>query len=739
MDKSLLNYSIEELKAKVETYLSPEDVAMIMRAYELAEKSHKGQMRKTGEEYITHPLHVAYILADLNAAPEVVASGLLHDVVEDTEVTSEEITEQFGPTIARIVDGVTKLDQLSYNKNPLSRSEASNDNYQKLILAMVKDVRVVIVKLADRLHNMRTIKFLKPEKQKQIARETLDILAPLAHRLGMFKIKSDLEDLSFKVLQPQDYAHTLKVIEENKRNRQEALEAMIEKISLNLRSHNIKFTIKGRVKNVYSMYRKIQRANGVSSEIYDLLAIRILTDTIPDCYATLGYIHNMFTPMPKRIKDYIAVPKSNGYQSLHTTIFGDGGSIFEVQIRTYEMDYIAEYGVAAHWAYKEGKSVTDTQQQAEIQHQLKIFQELEDAINATEDENAEEFIDTVKHDIFDARVFAFTPTGDVHQLGKGATPIDFAYKIHTQVGNRMIGAKVNNRMVPISYEIQTGDIVEILTSPNGHPSEAWLRIATSSHAKSKIRSYFKKERREDNVETGKELLDEALKEKKLEFDDVFTEEAKEFIMNRFAFQGMEELYTALGQHAIGAKTIINRIIDFQSSNDDKLEMADSDKVEKVSEEHRKKIAKKSNDIVEVSGASNIRISLAKCCQPIPGDKLVGYISKGHGITVHRADCPQALRQAERHIDVVWAQDLPESKYIVNLQVISFDRKGLLSEIVQTLYKANTDIIDIQSKVESDNMVYTKLSLTAKDTEHLDKIFVAIRKVPDVYEIRRVIQ
>ncbi|MGL5043239.1 MAG: RelA/SpoT family protein [Culicoidibacterales bacterium] len=737
--KEPTNYTLADLIIKVKTYLTEDaDIELINSAYSVAERAHKSQIRKSGQPFILHPLQVAYILAELNAAPEVIAAGLLHDVVEDTEVTLDDLDKLFGATVRKLVDGVTKLDQLAYNKTKASRSETSNDNYQKLMLAMVKDVRVVIVKLADRLHNMRTIFFLREEKQKQIAQETIDILAPLAHRLGMFKIKSELEDLSFSVLNPDAYNQTLEKIEKNRMDRQESLDGMVEKISYTLRSHNISYTIKGRVKSVYSMYNKIKKNQATFSDIYDLLAIRILTDTITDCYGTLGYIHNVFTPMPKRIKDYIAVPKTNGYQSLHTTVFGVKGNIFEIQIRTYEMDYIAEYGVAAHWAYKEGKSVSNPKQLDKIQSELKIFQDLEEVINLSEnnENSANDFIDHVKHDIFDATVFAFTPSGDVYQLSKGATPIDFAYKIHTQVGHRMIGAKVNNRMVPISYEIKLGDIVEILTSQTIKPSESWLRVATSSHAKSKIRAYFKKERREENVAKGKEMLNQMLDQMDYQIEMLFNEEGLDFILERFAFQNIDEMYASIGQNVIGAKTMINRLLDFHHIGNEEIEIEDAHKIETVSQQQKEKLSKKGNNIVEISGSTNVRISLAKCCSPIPGDMLVGYVSKGHGIVVHRLECPQAEKEKERHIDVVWVQDLPTTKYIVPLKVMSFDRKGLLSELLQSLYKINTDIVDIQSKVEPDNMVYTKILLTAQDTDHLAKIFVAIKKVPEVYEVVR---
>lgn len=732
-------YQFDDVLTKVKEYIVEEDqIEIIKKAYEVAKKAHQNQTRKSGEPFILHPIHVAYILAELRSSPEVVAAGFLHDVIEDTTVTSTDIENIFGKTVHSLVDGVTKLDELATKKNaqgrPLTRSETSNDNYQKLILAMVKDVRVVIVKLADRLHNMRTIYHLKPEKQKQIAQETLDILVPLAHRLGMFKIKSELEDRSFAVLNPEGYLYILDIIEKTKDIRHDALDKMIEKISYTLRSRKISFTMKGRVKSVYSMYNKLKKYDNDYKAIYDLMAIRILTDTITDCYAILGYMHNIFTPMPHRIKDYIAVPKPNRYQSLHTTVFGVDENIFEIQIRTYEMDYIAEYGVAAHWAYKEQKDVQDI---VSIQKELKLFQDLEDAINSTDTTNAKEFIDTVKQDIFDATVFAFTPAGDVYQLSKGSTPIDFAYKIHTQIGHRMIGAKVNNRMVPISYEIQTGDIVEILTSTIIKPSESWLRIAKSSHAKAKIRSYFKKERRDEHIQAGRAQLDELLVEYNETFENLFDEEGVNYILDRFALPNIEELFSALGQNVLSGKTIMHRLMEFKHLEEEPLEIEQAHKIETLSEREENKIRKKGNNIVEISGATNVRLSLAKCCSPIPGDVLVGYVSKGKGVIVHTADCPQVQRLKERHIDVVWAQELTTAKYIVPVRVMSFDRKGLLSELLQALYKMNTDIIDIQSKVESDNMVYTNIKLTTTDTEHLQKIFVAIKKIPEVYEVQRV--
>jgi len=737
INKKVKPHSYEALIERVAGYLARDDVARIEQAYELAKKAHEGQIRKSGQPYIVHPVNVGYILAQQNASPEVVIAGLLHDVVEDTSVTSEQLQETFGEDVAHLVEGVTKLDQLAHNKK-LSRSEASNENYQKLILAMVKDVRVVLVKLADRLHNMRTIQHLPEEKQRRIAQETMDILAPLAHRLGMFKIKSELEDLAFAILQPEDYEKTIAVIEEIKDDRQASIDAMIEKISYNLRDHGIPHTIKGRVKSIYSMWKKIDKNDGLYTEIYDLLAIRILTDTIRDCYSTLGYIHNLFIPMPKRIKDYIAVPKTNGYQSLHTTVLGDQGTIFEIQIRTYEMDYIAENGVAAHWAYKEGKSVSDAKKLNKMQKELKLFQDLEEAIHLSEnaETDASEFIKTVKNDVFDVPVYAFTPQGDVYQLNKGATPIDFAYRVHTQVGNELVGVKVNNRMVPISYKIKTGDIVEIMTSPSGKPSASWLRIVTTSRARNKIRSYFKKEQREHNVVKGKEQILRTLKEEKIEYDTLFTNEGIDFILDRFAFQNFEELLSAVGQNVMSEKTIINRLIEFHDVSDKKIEFEDAHKVETISESKKEQLDKKSNNIVEIAGVSNVRISLAKCCAPIPDDSLVGYVSKGQGITVHRAECPHVKDLQERRIDVIWAADLPETKYIVPVSVMSFDRQGILSELLQALYKMNTDIVDIQSRVEADNIVYTKIMLTTTDTNHLHKIFLAIKRVRDVYEVSR---
>ncbi|TLG74338.1 RelA/SpoT family protein [Culicoidibacter larvae] len=729
-------YQYEDVLREVKKYITKEeDLAFIHRAYEVARDAHSEQKRKSGLPYIIHPIHVAYILATLRTGPQTLAAGFLHDVVEDTPLTSDDLREEFGDEVVSLVEGVTKLEKLQYNSD---KTPTSNENYQKLILAMVGDVRVIIIKLADRLHNMRTIHGLKPDRAQVIARDTMDILAPIAHRLGMFKLKSELEDLSFKVLDPKSYQEVVSFIEKSTRDRQEALDKMMVSIGSELGEHKIAYEMKGRVKNVYSIYKKVTSKNKDYNEIFDLLAIRILTDTVPACYATLGYIHKLFTPIPKRIKDYIAVPKPNMYQSLHTTVIGFDGNIFEVQIRTHEMDYIAEMGVAAHWAYKENRTISSAQEQQEIMDQLKLFRDIQEVANTSDEDegDAENFIDTVKHDVFSANIYVFTPLGDVYDLPMGANAIDFAYKIHTQVGNKMTGAKVNNRIVPLSYELQTGDIVEILTSPQAKPSEAWLRIVKTSHARSKIRSYFKKDRRDENIAKGKQLIDKEIQSRGEEPSDVLALPEAKDMLDRFTFNSIDDMLIAVGSGSITARVVVNRILGPVTAEKDKAPI-DNEDVEAV---ETKKIQKQSKNIVEISGADNVKITLANCCAPIPGDPIVGYISKGKGIIVHRQDCPSIKSLNNRFIDVYWAEDYNKTKHQVYLRVFSFDRSGLLSELINSLYQAGTDIVDIKSTVNNtDNTVTTNLVVTAYDTENLEKIKVNINKVSGVYEIDRVIR
>ncbi|MGL5295889.1 MAG: RelA/SpoT family protein [Culicoidibacterales bacterium] len=725
-------YSYEEVMANVHTYITrEEDIDLIERAYTWAQKAHGNQYRKSGEPYIIHPISVAYILTTLTVGPATIAAGFLHDVVEDTPITLEEIAKEFGPQVAKLVSGVTKLDKLEYRA-----SDATSANYQKLIISMVEDVRVILIKLADRLHNMRTIGNLREEKQKRIAQETMDILVPIAHRLGIYKIKSELEDISFKILHRKEYYEMASLVNKRQEERLHALESMMNRISSVLDDQKIEFEIQGRIKNMYSIYKKVVKKGKDFNEIFDLLAVRILTDTVRDCYAILGFIHNEYRPIPNRVKDYIAMPKPNMYQSLHTTILGDQGTIFEVQIRTHEMDRIAEYGVAAHWAYKENNSISSEQEQRQMEQEVKIFQEIKAIIEDADDTTNEvDFIEAIKADVLAANVYVFTPKGDVYSLISGATPLDFAYRIHSQVGNKAIGFKVNNRIVPISYELKTGDVVEVLTSSAAKPSESWLRIVKTGHAKSKIRQYFKHIRRDENILHGKEFVERELASRGIEWSSFVNSPELPNVLDRYGLKSLDEAYIAIGSNSLSLRGVINKL--FGQPKDSREHLVDdtSNEVNKI--DVMKPVKPPKNVITIGNDVDNVLIRLANCCAPIPHDPIVGYISKGKGIIVHRTDCPSVKQMGERFINVGWSENITETKHQVYLRIVSFDRPGLLSEIINSLYSVKTDIIDITSTVNHDNTVSTRLTVTAIHTEQLEKIKVSIQKVSGVYTIERV--
>ncbi|MGL5548293.1 MAG: RelA/SpoT family protein [Culicoidibacterales bacterium] len=724
-------YSYQEVMDNVKKYITkPEDLDLIERAHQWAVKAHENQYRKSGEPYIIHPVSVAYILTSLNVGPATIAAGFLHDVVEDTPITLEEIAKEFGPQVAKLVSGVTKLDKLEYRA-----SDATSANYQKLIISMVEDVRVIIIKLADRLHNMRTIGNLPELKQKRIAQETMDILVPIAHRLGIYKIKSELEDISFKILHRDHYYEMAALVNKRQEERLHALDAMMKRISVIMDEQEIEFEMQGRIKNMYSIYKKVVEKGRDFNEIFDLLAVRILTNTVRDCYAILGFIHNEYRPIPNRIKDYIAMPKPNMYQSLHTTILGDHGTIFEVQIRTHEMDRIAEYGIAAHWAYKENNIMTSEQEQRQMEQEVKIFKEIKAIIEDADDTTNEvDFIEAIKADVLSANVYVFTPKGDVYSLTSGATPLDFAYRIHSQVGNKSIGFKVNNRIVPISYELKTGDVVEVLTSSSAKPSESWLRIVKTGHAKSKIRQYFKHIRRDENILHGREFIERELESRSLEWADFTNSPELQATLDRYGQKSLEEAFIAIGSGSLSARVFINKM--FGHPKDSRETIID-DSNEVVKTELAQPVKAPKNVITIGNDIDNILIQIAKCCAPIPNDPIVGYISKGKGIIVHRTDCPSVKQMGERFINVGWAENINETKHPVYLKVISFDRPGLLSEIINSLYAAKTDIVDITSTVNHDSTVSTRLTVTATSTEQLEKIKLSIQKVSGVYTIERI--
>lgn len=732
-ERNRSTYSYEEVMENVHRYITKEeDLDLIQRAYEWSVKAHGNQYRKSGEPYIIHPISVAYILTTLNVGPATIAAGFLHDVVEDTPITLEEIAKEFGPQVAKLVSGVTKLDKLEYRA-----SDATSANYQKLIISMVEDVRVIIIKLADRLHNMRTIGNLREEKQKRIAQETMDILVPIAHRLGIYKIKSELEDISFKILYREQYYEMASLVNKRQEERLHALDDMMKHISNVLTEQEIQFEMQGRIKNMYSIYKKVVEKGKDFNDIFDLLAVRILTDTVRDCYAILGFIHNEYRPIPTRIKDYIAMPKPNMYQSLHTTVLGDRGTIFEVQIRTHEMDRIAEYGIAAHWAYKENNTMTSEQEQRQMEQEVKIFQEIKAIIEDSDDStNESDFIEAIKADVLSANVYVFTPKGDVYSLTSGATPLDFAYRIHSQVGNKAIGFKVNNRIVPISSELKTGDVVEVLTSSSAKPSESWLRIVKTGHAKSKIRQYFKHIRRDENIAHGKEIVERELENRSLEWAQFINHAELPSVLDRYGLKSLDEAYIAIGTGSLSVRVVVNKLFGQPKDSRD-IAVEENSAVIKI--EGIKPIKPPKNVITIGNDVDNILIQIAKCCAPIPNDPIVGYISKGKGIIVHRTDCPSVKQMGERFIDVGWSENIEKTKHQVYLKVVSFDRPGLLSEIINSLYTAKTDIVDITSTVNHDSTVTTKLTVTATDTDQLDKIKLSIQKVSGIYTIERVVK
>ncbi|MBQ1785250.1 MAG: bifunctional (p)ppGpp synthetase/guanosine-3',5'-bis(diphosphate) 3'-pyrophosphohydrolase, partial [Turicibacter sp.] len=623
--------SINHVLEQAKTYIkNPDSLAIIERAFELAFQKHKDQLRKSGEPYIIHPIEVAYILAKWQTGPRTIASGLLHDIIEDTEITKEEISELFDEEIAEIVDGVTKLTKLQYK----SKEKQQAENHRKMLLAMSKDIRVILVKLADRLHNIRTLKFLPPEKQCSIAHETMEIYVPIAHRLGMYRVKAELEDTSLRFLKPEDFYRIAQLIKQKKHEREEQIQEMEDEIKNALAEYNIPFEIKGRIKNIYSVYKKMITREKEFDEIYDLLALRLIVNSVPECYSALGVIHANFKPIPNRFKDYIAMPKPNMYQSLHTTIIGPNGNIFEIQIRTQEMDEIAEQGIAAHWAYKENRQITPKQEQKEIQDKLKWYETL---IAYQEEVNdAEKLMKLVKDDIFNANVYVFTPNGDVFDFPPGSTPLDFAYRIHTNLGHKTTGAVVNGKIVTLNYQLKTGDIVEIKSSRNSFgPSEDWLNIVKTSQARHKIRQYFNRIKREEYTHKGEEMFLKELASKHLLLNSIDIKKLLG-VYKKQNIENLDEMYYQIGRGRLVSKTILDSYFADGKEVDETELIQQINDAAKFKEEHRKKAKNRFGIIVD--GLDNVDLRIGKCCHPVPGDPIVGYITKGSGITIHHSEC-----------------------------------------------------------------------------------------------------
>ncbi|WP_332631233.1 RelA/SpoT family protein [Halalkalibacter flavus] len=725
--------TIDQVLEKASQYLNESDVAFLRKAYEYAEQAHEGQYRKSGEPYILHPIQVAGIIVELELDPNTVAAAFLHDVVEDTDVTVEDLEKAFNEQVAMLVDGVTKLKKFKYK----SKEEQQAENHRKMLIAMAKDIRVILIKLADRLHNMRTLKFMPPEKQRVTSNETLEIFAPLAHRLGISTIKWELEDTALRYLDPQQYYRIVNLMKKKRAEREKYLSGVMDTISEHLRDVNVKAELSGRPKHIYSIYRKMVLQNKQFNEIYDLLAVRIMVDSIKDCYAVLGVIHTCWKPMPGRFKDYIAMPKANMYQSLHTTVVGPYGDPLEVQIRTEEMHRIAEYGVAAHWAYKEGKDLT--QNKNSFEDKLNWFRDVIES--QTETNDAQEFMESLKMDLFSDMVFVFTPKGEVIELPAGSVPLDFAYRIHSEIGNRCIGAKVNGKMVPLEHRLNTGDIVEVLTSKHSYgPSQDWLKITKSSHAKNKIRQWFKKERREENVEKGRELVEKEIRSLDFEPKEVLTAENIAEVANKFSFSGEEDMFAAAGYGGISVKQIVNRMTEKLRKQQDQ-EQEDKSLVAALSDVQTYRPKKKVNSGVRVKGVDNLLIRLSRCCTPVPGDDIIGYITKGRGVSIHRSDCTNVKNEEAqgRLLPVEWEGDMQQSKsYNVDIEISGYDRNGLLNEVLHAITESRTVINAVSGRSDHRQKVATiHLTISIHNIDHLHKVVEKIKQLNDIYSVRRV--
>ncbi|ACX51533.1 (p)ppGpp synthetase I, SpoT/RelA [Ammonifex degensii KC4] len=706
----------EELLAQVKAYNPGVNEALLRKAFDFAQAKHAGQRRFSGEPFLSHPVAVARILAELELDTETIVAGLLHDVVEDTGTTLEEIEHEFGAEIAALVDGVTKLSRLQFR----SQEEQQAENLRKMFVAMAKDVRVVLIKLADRLHNLRTLQYLPPEKQRAIAKETLEIFAPLAHRLGIYRLKWELEDLAFRYLEPERYRELAAKVAKTRAAREEYTRELIAILQKRLEEAGIKAELMGRPKNLYSIYQKMLRDGKEYSEIYDRTGIRALVETVRDCYAVLGVVHTLWKPVPGRFKDYIAMPKENMYQSLHTTVIGPQGEPVEVQIRTYEMHRTAEYGIAAHWRYKEGQT-RDKQLEAKfawLRELLEWVQEMRDA---------REFMERLKIDVFSDVVFVFTPKGDVVELPAGAVPLDFAYRIHTEVGHRYKGAKVNGRLVPLDYQLKTGDIVEIITGPKPNPSRDWLNVVRTSQARSRIRQWFKREFREEAKALGRELLEKEARRLGLPLEELKEEKLLEQA-RRFNLQTVEDLYVALAQGAVTPSSIL------------RADLKEKEKATPPAENRAKRRSNGHCPGVRVVGADNVLVRLAHCCHPIPGDPIIGYITRGRGISVHHRDCRNVAvwqeREKERLVEVFWEEGV-ETPFDVRLEISAVDRAGLLGDVMEVLADMKISASWVEARGNR-RMATIEFTARVRNKEQLDYLMRKISRVKDVFEVRRVV-
>ena len=727
----VVNYTIEDVMAVAKKNNRHADIKLIKRAYDFAKQKHGEQLRKSGEPYIIHPVQVAYILATLGLDASTISAALLHDVIEDTDVTLQDLSKEFSEEIAGMVDGVTKLGQLNYS----SKEEEQVENYRKMFLAMGKDIRVILIKLSDRLHNMRTLKYLSRDRQIANARETMDLYAPLANRLGVYSLKWELEDLSFKYLYPEEYRELVEGIDKKREERLKFIELIMDEIRAQLKKQKIEAEITGRAKHLYSIYRKMQRDNKSLDQIYDLFALRIIVNSVKDCYAALGVVHELYNPMPGRFKDYISVPKPNMYQSLHTTLIGPKGTPFEVQIRTWDMHRIAEYGIAAHWAYKEasflgGKKANVTVDQDKLSWLRETLEWQKDM------QDPQEFLNTLKTELFEDEVYVFTPKGKIQVLPRGATPIDFAYSIHEEIGNHMTGCKINSKMMPIVTTLKNGDIVEIITSEKSKgPSRDWLKFIKSSTAKTRIQQWFKKNERAENIEKGKDILEKEIKKIGIPYSELSKSEYVNAAIERYKFNGIDDMYASVGFGAITPNKIISKMLEEyrKTHKEDDVE----EKIEELSKQ--KAVRRKTPDTgIIVKGIDNCLVKLSKCCNPVPGDEIVGYITKGRGVSVHRKDCKnvkELLSEENRMIDVSWYNDKP-SAYNVDIAVFSNDRDGLLADIIAVISSQKTPLMAVTSKVSKERIVLTELTIEVQNIAQLNNTIKALRKVDSVYDVKR---
>lgn len=722
---------LENLLLMIERYSPDADLEIIVKAYSYAQSAHEGQYRKSGEKYIVHPLEVAKILAELELDVSTIAAGLLHDVIEDTPSSYKDIDERFGKEVADIVEGVTKLGKIAYK----TKEEAQVENLRKMFMAMGKDIRVILVKLADRLHNMRTLKYQSEHRAKEIAKETLEIFAPIAHRLGISRVKWEMEDIALRYIDPEGYYDLVQKVSKKRNERDNYIKNVIEILNEKLTEASIDGDVKGRAKHFYSIYNKMHYKNKTFEEIYDLIAIRILVDNVKDCYGVMGIVHSTWRPMLQRIKDYIATPKPNMYQSIHTTVIGPDGEPLEIQIRTKDMHRTAEFGIAAHWKYKEGKidaSETDMD---------KKLAWLRDMIEFQKDvSDPQEFMESTKIDLFTNQVFVYTPKGDVMELPVGSVPLDFAYKVHSDVGNKCIGAKINGRIVPLDYQLKNGDIIEIMTSSNSNgPSRDWLNIVKSSHSKSKIRQWFKKERREENVEKGREILERETKRQGYPLDEFLKHKYVVAVSKTVAQGNEEDLFAMLGYGGLTINQVFPRIRERYEEDNPKV------KEEKIEKESEKPIAKSSDRKrkrdtgVNVKGIDNILTRFAKCCNPLPGDEIVGYITKGRGVSIHRKDCPSiSVDDEEKKVDVEWniGEDKPKS-FEAEIQVKATDRKGLFNDVSRTLSDEKLTVTGINARSNRDGDALMNIVLEVESKGQLNNIIIKLKQIQDVVDVFRI--